>query len=494
MTLKELAASCTDLKGRYPYLAFWGIAWLHFTNARHPVQKALLKGEKKYVLWELILRMGWLTLAGLHVAALISFWKGWYRKEWRRHQGERFDLVGKSWGFPDGKLNSHDFYWGDLQSKLSSQGFKMLLLCGNVGRKRWRRFMNKYAQGSEGKLPDIYLLSVGNVVAALGNQMRTSICLYLAAWLEKRSLERAILFRASVDCLRRETMFNVLHYWIGRRAVRLWRPKAFLMLYEGYAWERCLKRGVKEEDTNCPCIGYQHTVILPRAFAMWEKDFSPDVVLCTGAKTQEMIRNGSGKGEATLVAFGSFRFTSAHQPRLAAPRSQSNCVLVIPEGIVEEVDVLFQTAIETAGLLPDFHFIFRLHPVLQQTIVERDWLKRISPFPNVELSQRTAIEEDFKRASFILYRGSSAVLYAVLSGLKPYYLEGPDVPFVDPLFELQDFRERVASAKDLVGHLERFREGRPESFQRDWQKAASYVESYTRPVGPASIQQLITLL
>jgi len=128
-------------------------------------------------------------------------------------------------------------------------------------------------------------------------------------------------------------------------------------------------------------------------------------------------------------------------------------VLIIPEGNIPEVEYLFQAALEAATILNDFHFILRLHPLLQSTQFEKDLIQQLEPIANMKVSGQVKIEDDFKQSSFVLYRGSSAVLYAILAGLKPYYLDSPSAPYIDPLFELKDFRETVCSGRGLAQHL-----------------------------------------
>jgi hypothetical protein len=136
-----------------------------------------------------------------------------------------------------------------------------------------------------------------------------------------------------------------------------------------------------------------------------------------------------------------------------APRSLPT-FLVLPEGIGSECIYLFEFALECARRLPEARFIFRTHPVLPFERLEPN-IRGYYPVPdNVEVSRGRPIEDDFARATYLLYRGSSTVIYAVLAGLKPFYIVRPDEIDLDPLYELAEWREHVHSVDDRYTSLQ----------------------------------------
>ena len=101
------------------------------------------------------------------------------------------------------------------------------------------------------------------------------------------------------------------------------------------------------------------------------------------------------------------------------------------------------------------------------------------------------IAEEFQRSSILLYRGSSAVLYALLHGVKPIYVDLPGSPDIDPLFELTSWREHVASVSDLVQGLQRYAASDPHEALAQWRSAGAYAQAYVKPVDGAAIDELL---
>ncbi len=64
------------------------------------------------------------------------------------------------------------------------------------------------------------------------------------------------------------------------------------------------------------------------------------------------------------------------------------------------------------------------------------------------LSQAT-LEEDIARCRWALYRGTTAVVQAVVAGLCPIYLQLPGEMTIDLLYELKDWRVKVATISDF---------------------------------------------
>src|SRR5262249_25574021 len=138
----------------------------------------------------------------------------------------------------------------------------------------------------------------------------------------------------------------------------------------------------------------------------------------------------------------------------------------------------------------DHELVFRCHPLLPFELVQSNLQSDAAAFPNVSVSKRSA-SEDFRRSSVILYRGSSAVFYAVLEGLRPYYLHSG--PFdIDPLFELDVWREYVTAESELASALKGYSEMKPEEVFDEWKAASDYVNSYTVPVSDKSIESFLS--
>lgn len=121
-----------------------------------------------------------------------------------------------------------------------------------------------------------------------------------------------------------------------------------------------------------------------------------------------------------------------------------------------------------------------------QQLVDAD----LTSLSNMVLSNRS-IEEDFQRASVLLYRGSSAVFYAVLQGLLPIYADIETEVDRDPLFQLERWRQRCASVEEFVQVLAQHERTSEEPLTQEWQAAAQYVKDYTGPVTDDRIEAFL---
>ncbi|RJQ28949.1 hypothetical protein C4565_02780, partial [Candidatus Parcubacteria bacterium] len=165
--------------------------------------------------------------------------------------------------------------------------------------------------------------------------------------------------------------------------------------------------------------------------------------------------------------------------------------LVLPEGVESESIYLFDLALACARRLPQVEFIFRMHPVLPFEKVSAMLAGYPPETKNVEVSDRSKIEEDFARTGYVLYRGSSTVMYAILAGLKPFYFERPGELNFDPIFELNIWREHVRSPEDLIQKFNIDRKTAGEIRHRQWSTALGYCDRYTQPIREEALDRMI---
>ncbi|MBI3321183.1 MAG: hypothetical protein HYZ91_02820 [Candidatus Omnitrophica bacterium] len=514
-SMERLVEALNAVKRQCPDVAVESMLWMHVKHPIHPAQEALLKqvdamatnGEKPD---GQPVNGGWRDLAvllgraclcvgyAIHLTARLARLRWRLRHSIRSLRRQSFDLVAKSWCFEAGLLtNGRDFYYGDLQQRLADRGLRMLILTGHPT-ESWRAMPAAKASAvSPHQLPEFCLIPYAAPLWMAWHQWWTALRLWRMARHTDDPIIRWVVLRASQDSLSSAITPIGVYDWIGRSIGRIWHPKAFVTLYEGYAWEQCLWRGLRAVDPACRTVGYQHSVLLRHNLALLQPQqngegrIRPEVVMCLGPRTQSMLRASHQRSE--LFPFGTFRRPPQAQT-LRAPCPGKRTVLVLPEGFLEEMTLLFNTAMQVARSTPHYRFILRCHPVLPfhkvQPLLECDPLM----LPNVIVSTQPVIERDFEQASVILYRGSSAVLYAVLHGLKPIYLDAARHHEVDPLFELRDWPERASSVHELNEILQRYGEADPDHAAAVWRPAAEYVDSYTVAVDGSSIDRLLSTI
>ena len=407
-------------------------------------------------------------------------------------------VVLKTWAFgPETWNGPADFYYGTLSQQLRERGVSCVLLCGDARSRIDPAFTRAFLQRRDVRaVPEWLLVPLWAPLVTACRQLAAALSLRRLASRADDHRVACVASAASVGCLDPSTMRNNLQCDIARTAVRAWKPNAFVAFYEGQPWELPSRHGVKAADPQCLTVGYQHTIIMPYAWSVlapshgsWERS-APDLILCLGEVTRRMMAPGHAPLGTRLVTFGTFR-RAGGADRLSAPEPSRRTILVLPEGNLPESTILFQFAMRAAEALPDHRFLFRTHPLLPFDQVRPHLDDSPDRHPNIELSTRPSIDEDFDRASVVLYRGSSAVLYAVLRGLKPLYLHDARTHDIDPLFELTTWRERTGSVEVFAAVLRQYATMSASAAQEAWRSAAEYVNAYTQPVDDAAITRFL---
>jgi hypothetical protein len=398
-------------------------------------------------------------------------------------------VVIKTWFYGAPKEDGPDFYLGQLPQMLRARGVSCVLIGGDAGYGPTLPFARGLLRSGRRAVPELALVPWWAPISTFIDQMRASLALSRLARAPRAPLFCAVAARASLECLTGATFKHALHFYVARRAVAIWQPKVYGTLYEGQPWEKVAWLGAKSANASCRTMGFQHTVVMPHSWGLiaphrggWELA-APDIVLGLGRTTVDMmVRAHEGLG-TTFVALGSFRRApDSNDAASTDPAPSRQTVLVVPEGFMEEAQLLFQRAAEAAIAAPDQRFIFRCHPAWPFDRVLPHLSVDVRTLDNIELSTRPAIADDFARSSIVLYRGSSVVLYGVLAGLKPIYFNEPGRPFVDPLFQLDRWRDSVTSVPELVTALKAYARIDAGRAREAWQPAQRYVDDYSIPV------------
>ncbi len=509
----HLAEALGTVRRLYPDLPVLGIQWFHLMHPLHPVQEALLRDVTMATGHpEALTRRGgwfqrlgeWAALVGRQgrcVAYAIYLTSVLVRLRWRVRKAvaqltdQPFDVVAKTWCF-GAASEKRDFYYGDLQRRTAERGRRMLLLAGDGAGSDWRVFSRAHVSAGEpSKLPEWALLPLTAPFRMACKQLVGSIRLRRIGGRSSDVLLQEIGARASRDCLLPSTARNGLLFWVGRTAVRRWHPRAFVTLYEGHGWEKCAWWGVKTADPMCVTVGYQHTVVFPESWSLTRPVIEsaqrsvPDLVLSSGTIPSDMMRPGHAGQRTRFIRFGSFR----HKGHAVDRPSDADLktVLVTPEGIASETKALFAFAYQCALSIPTYTFILRSHPAIPMTAALKFSAVDLARAPNLVVSEQASIEEDFKRSSVLMYRGSSSVLYAILNGLFPLNVRLAALFDTDPLYQLGCWRKTCSTPEEFAASLTQHEARAREDVTEEWKAALRYVNEYTVPVTAAGIDQFI---
>ena len=201
------------------------------------------------------------------------------------------------------------------------------------------------------------------------------------------------------------------------------------------------------------CVGYQHTSVRAHAHAIRRRvnapgiDCDPDVVLTLGEIT-----------EAALAASAALRPVSSLPTAPTVGRAVAGAdnsdrdplCLVLPDSHPSECDILFRFAIDCARRMPEVTFLLRPHPASKFDATALRAIGGAAVPVNVTLSTQGTLAKHCARARYCLYRGSSAIIEAVLAGVKPFYVARPNELSFDPLYQLGHWRETIALPADFA--------------------------------------------
>jgi len=513
-TLEDLAGTLHAIRREFNSIPVLCIPWLHLKHPMHPVQEMLLLGKESVRTTgykpsrvgariahsverssSAVLRTALCIANAARLACKLSRLRWTFGDAISEFSGRTFAVVARSWCFgpKPAPASANDFYYGDLQNRLAAQGVGMLLLCGDANDTEWQSFAREcLSTGANFRVPELALCAPSLPLKVARDQIRSSLALRRRSRSATEPLLRHALEVASLDCLNPAVTQDSLHFEIARTATRLWKPQVFMTSYEGHGWEKAAWLGAKTERHSCRTVGYQHTALFSEALSMTQPYVDdrarsvPDIVLALGEQTAATLAASHRKHGTQLVRFGTFRRQGTQIA--AAPADPSiRTVLVLPEGIAPEAEALFRFAYECAVAMPAYRFILRGHPQWPALRALGLIDLRVQSLKNVEISQKAAIQEDFDRASVLLYRGSSAALYGILSGLLAVHLQVPEMVDSDPIYQLTSWRKTcgtVAGFQEIVGDFER----QPEEGRADeWRNAADYVNRYIAPVDERSV-------
>ena len=269
------------------------------------------------------------------------------------------------------------------------------------------------------------------------------------------------------------------------RLVARHQPKALIITYEGHAWERMAMHLCRKVDPSLRCLAVHHAILAPMQHAMTMRyggSFDPDVILAAGRAALDWLSNTPSLSGMTIDLLGSPK-ARASSPAPTALKDGLVC-LFLPEGMLSESCRLAHAAYELARARPDVRCVIRLHPLTSRAELASAESRFASTPPNVEWSPpNRMLDEDGRRATWAVYRGSSAVLSAMTAGALPVYVgnEPPDLR-IDPLRGAGDIVQTVRNdaelAKDLQFHqitLDRVVRG------------CAFAQDYYTPMDPSAI-------
>ena len=234
--------------------------------------------------------------------------------------------------------------------------------------------------------------------------------------------------------------------------------KFIISTFEGFAWEKLLFSSIKRKIPRCKTIGYQHVGILKNEFYLKKINSSiyfPDYIFTCGTINKKIFLKFNPKYYGRVFVFGSSR---SNRIKGSFRINKKRFCLVVPEGTKNECLLLFQYTLNIAKLYPQTLFIWRTHPLINLDFFldKNPRLKNNIP-KNIIISNKKFIY-DIKRSTYVLYRGSSSVITALLNKLIPIYYDNNNFNSfeIDPLYLLRKSRLKVTTEKDYFNLITKY--------------------------------------
>jgi hypothetical protein len=392
---------------------------------------------------------------------------------------------------PEQLQRDTDFYFGAMQRFFRDHGARALLV-----------FIDHLSAGHRGPRPRS--LAADRVILPRTVSLSTEAtiwrqCVHAVSALRQEvttagnAADSGLALLASSHALSVSTVENLRMHAALAHLCRSLNPRIVITTYEGTVAERLIWHAARTAGRPALCVGYQHAMVLKRAHAIRRPvaapgmHCDPDVILTLGPVPHIALAASPGLQATRFIEYGSHRH--AQLPDLMPREDRPRQCLVLPDASDQECATLFEFALRCARLSPEIGFALRPHPLVDaKSLLRRHPALHKLP-ENVSLSMGTRLEQEFARTRYCLYRGSSAALYAVRAGIKPFYLARPGELAFDCLHGLTDWRETVSSPAQLIDRI-RVADSFPDAAAA---RAASLCNGFVSAVRPAAIQALLTL-
>jgi hypothetical protein len=394
---------------------------------------------------------------------------------------------------PEQLHQGDDFYFGALQSHLRDHGVtSLLVLISHLTPARTDKDTQPLPFPRTVLPTTVSPATEANIWRQCASAWRTLRREVASA---RNSVDSRLAILASRQALSSATAINLRMHAAVANICQSVNPKIVITTYEGTVAERLIWHAARTARRRPLCVGYQHAMVLKRAHAIRRPvaapgiDCDPDVILTLGEIPHAALAACTGLRSVRMIEYGSHR--RATLPALPQPQYRPRRCLVLPDASYHECAILFEFALDCARHSPDISFALRPHPMVDTRLLLTR-LPALQKLPeNVSLSVDKPLEQEFAQARYCLYRGSSAAMYAVRAGIKPYYLARPvELPF-DCLSELGDWRETITSPENLHTRMilaDQFTDSAAAS------RAASICERYVSPVRPAALNELLAMV
>lgn len=428
---KKLCKYCDKLIGYNPSISRLSISFLHIIRPHHIHSNnyKLIFSKSNFSFFSHVLRKLIKTLSSF----IMSFLKVLSERNSFKIDYSNVDVIFVSHLFNiDQTQSSKDLYFNDLYKDLKLNSVKP----GRI-----------YINHSKNKLSLKDDIIIGN--SSLFNelfirllQLKEFVLLFYSCILNsKTNIEKRIKLLASLESLSYSTLYNLRIYFFFKKLMKTYYPKVVITTFEGHAYERIIYK-VINSSSNIISAGYQHSAIFKYQHSIRrsiDNNYKPKYIFSSGKITSDILSKGNNQNN--IIELGSSRGEVINKKNI-----DSSYYLVVPEGMIEDVDLFLEFVSQITKTNSDKKFLFRFHPAISEKQI---MTRQLAYKQNLQIIfSNNSLQEDIEKSNFVLYSGSTAVFSSIISGLTPIYYDYHELD-LNPLYQLRDTIQYVKSVEDF---------------------------------------------
>ena len=258
------------------------------------------------------------------------------------------------------------------------------------------------------------------------------------------------------------------------KIVKASNAKYIINTYEGHASERIIFSRARKVNSKILCFAYQNSILNKYHHSLTRnihKKYNPDHIFCCGNITKKILSRSSSLNGIGISVLGSPKAGVINVVSRKIDITKSLTFLFLPEAFKTEYSIFFNFILNCAVAFPNYKFIWRSHPALDLKRLEL-FKEKILP-SNIIISTST-FNNDLKTSDIAIYRGTTAIIQAVISNLIPIYLRTKDEIGIDIMHNLDI--NRVGSTSELHSNIQN------SNFLIDKENNLKFCEDYFRPL------------
>ena len=390
-------------------------------------------------------------------------------------------------------LNKADFYFGLLPEILSDKNIRSETILINHSGSTNSELKNNWQNFHPLRTPFPETLSSFREFSIRIMLIVESIRLQIKGNFEEDSFKKNVYKLASYEALSESSVFSLRTYYFTKKVIRNCETKVVISTFEGHAYERMIFAAAYSAKKKAYSLGYHHTIIFPAQHATFRpvhNKFRPNYVLTAGKVTEGQF--GKMLPSTSVNNIGIHRTKSINDNAQSITKKPSTCI-VLPDGILSEVLIIFRFSISAARLLPEVSFILRLHPVMKKSELLIQYPEFGLLPKNVSFSTED-FDTDLSNSRWALYRGSNSAIYAVIQGVRPIYVSVADELQIDSLDLLKTWKKIANLNSDLVTIINHDLGSTNELLEDESKEAIKFCKHYFMPLDVPKFMNIVDLL